>query len=270
MRRDNVWEKFEIEFPNWFQQKVLQEKPGSDVLHALAMGPSTRVKTWNQIFVNGFNFQTFEYGKNKSTMNYGVCVSSADGVHYYGILDDIIEVEYSGRKRQYKTILFKCSWMDCGRGMNVHEQYKIVEVNHTKKYPKYDPFVLSYQVSQVYYASYPSLKRDRAQWWAVFKTHARSDIDAPVDDKVLQAIAAEEQSTLCPPNDILGYVDDGDESDLSDNELEDEQISDDDESSIGSSESDEDDLPDVILDDSSDDYSSDKCNSDEQMDDNVD
>ncbi|XP_021735138.1 uncharacterized protein LOC110701823 [Chenopodium quinoa] len=181
LRREDVMEKCESEFPDWFHHKVREQKPSSDVLRALSMRPFKRVRTWNQIFVGGFNFHTQSYGKHKSTMNYGVCVSSEDGEEYFGILNDIIELIYTDPEKEYKTILFSCSWMDCGKGMNIHEQYKLVEVNHTKKYPKYDPFVLSYQVSQVYYASYPSLKRDRVQWWVVFRTQARSVIDAPVD-----------------------------------------------------------------------------------------
>ncbi|XP_057246684.1 uncharacterized protein LOC130589441 [Beta vulgaris subsp. vulgaris] len=132
-----------------------------DVTRALAMGPSRQVRTWNQFFVNGYNFHTQEYGKNKSTMNYGVCVQAADRADYFGILEEVIELVYHGNLAVYKTILFKCNWMDSDKGMNIHEQYKLVEVNHTKKYPKYDPFVLSYQVSQVYYAPYPSLRRDK-------------------------------------------------------------------------------------------------------------
>ena len=114
------------------------------MVRALARRPSKRARTWRQLVVNGFNFHTHAYGKHKSTMNYGVCVSSEDGGEYFGIIDDIIELVYTGRNREYKTIVFKCSWFDCGRGMIRHEQYKLVDVNHTKKYPKYDPFVLSY------------------------------------------------------------------------------------------------------------------------------
>ncbi|XP_021762951.1 uncharacterized protein LOC110727678 [Chenopodium quinoa] len=144
LRREDVMEKCESEFPDWFHHKVREQKPSSDVLRALSMRPFKRVRTWNQIFVGGFNFHTQSYGKHKSTMNYGVCVSSEDGGEYFGILNDIFELVYTGPEKEYKTILFSCSWMDCGKGMNIHEQYKLVEVNHTKKYPKYDPFVLSY------------------------------------------------------------------------------------------------------------------------------
>lgn len=168
------------------------------------MGPSRQVKTWSQLFVNGYNFHTHDYGKNKSTMNYGVCVESQDGDDYYGILEEVFELVYQGQLREYKTILFKCSWMDPSKGMNIDQQYKLVEVNHTKRYSKYDPFVLSYQVCQVYYAPYPSLKRDKVQWWVVFKTKARSEVDAPVDD-VLQEERVDNVSSLCAPEEIPDY-----------------------------------------------------------------
>ena len=110
------------------------------------MGPSKRIRTFSHIVVGGFNFHTHAYGSDKSTMNYGVCVSGEDGSEYSGILEDIIELVYTSAKKEYMITLFKCSWMDFVRGMNVHERYKLIEVNHTNKYPKYDPFVLSYQV----------------------------------------------------------------------------------------------------------------------------
>ncbi|XP_057251800.1 uncharacterized protein LOC130591871 [Beta vulgaris subsp. vulgaris] len=155
--KDDVWSKCEAEFPSWFKTNVLGAMTSDDVTRALAMGPSRQVRMWNQFFVNGYNFHTQEYGKNKSTMNYGVCVQAADRADYFGILEEVIELVYHGNLAVYKTILFKCNWMDSDKGMNIHEQYKLVEVNHTKKYPKYDPFVLSYQVSQVYYARIPVL-----------------------------------------------------------------------------------------------------------------
>lgn len=81
-----------------------------DVVRALAMGPSRQVRSWNQYYVNGYNFQTQESGQHKSTMNYGVCVHSHEGLDYYGILEDVIELVYVGNLQAYKTVLFKCNW----------------------------------------------------------------------------------------------------------------------------------------------------------------
>jgi len=115
-------------------------------------------------------------------MNYGVSVKGVDGVEYYGILEEVIELTYLGNGCLYKTILFKCDWFDFINGLNVHQHYKLVDVNHTRKYPKYDPFVLAYQATQVCFAPYSSMKNDRNHWWVVFKIKPRATIDAQVDE----------------------------------------------------------------------------------------
>ncbi|XP_074301461.1 uncharacterized protein LOC141632851 [Silene latifolia] len=183
----DVWNKYDKEFSRWFRQQV--SVLDDDLLRALAMGPSRQVRTWNRYSINGYNFRTFNHKTDveKSTINNGVCVSSIEGANYYGILDEVIELSYAGANGLYKTILFKCDWMDNScRGMNVHKDYKLVEVHRNRKYPVYDPFVLAYQVEQVYYAPYPNTKKDRDQWSVVFKTKARSKIEAPIDEVVFQ------------------------------------------------------------------------------------
>ena len=139
-------------------------------------------------------------------MNYGVCVESQGGVDYFGTLEEVIQLSYHGRDEEYKTILFNCKWFDCDKGMNTHDKYRLVEVNHTMRLPWYDPFVVSYQASQVYYAPYPSLKRDKVQWWAVFKTKARSEVDASMDESdVLQEETSHVPVGLCSPDEIPDY-----------------------------------------------------------------
>lgn len=169
------------------------------------MGPSRQVKTWRQFDINGFKFHTFDYGKHKATMNYGVGVISEEEIDYFGILEEVIELVYLGTVNVFKTVLFKCNWMDSLNGMNIHEQYRLVDVNHSKKYPAYDPFVLAHQVYQVYFTSYPSLKKDKSQWWAVFKTKARSSVDAPIDESIFQVDIAE-TPTLCSSDDDDGVM----------------------------------------------------------------
>ena len=83
-------------------------------------------------------------------------------------------VTYFSRPTE-EVFLFRCNWFNNvpGSGINVHKDYNLIEIKHTSHYHKYDPFVLAKQALQVYYAPYPSLKRDKADWSAVFKTKAR-------------------------------------------------------------------------------------------------
>lgn len=61
------------------------------------------------------------YGKDKSTMNYGVCIRSVDGVEYYGMLQEVIEGTYARTKGCYMIVLFECDWFDSSKGVNVYE-----------------------------------------------------------------------------------------------------------------------------------------------------
>ncbi|XP_074306162.1 uncharacterized protein LOC141641399 [Silene latifolia] len=112
VRRDDVWNKHEEQLPSWFKKHVIELNIEDDLIKSLAYGPSRMVRTWNRYLVNGFNFHTFNYGKNKATCNYGVTISSLDGNDYYGIVEEIFEMCYNGRERAYKTVLFKVEWKD--------------------------------------------------------------------------------------------------------------------------------------------------------------
>ncbi|XP_021761358.1 uncharacterized protein LOC110726198 [Chenopodium quinoa] len=69
--------------------QVIQDKPNDEIMFALAMGPSKRVRTWSQFYVNGYKLQTFGHGKQKLTMNHGVSVSNEDGGDYFETTADI-------------------------------------------------------------------------------------------------------------------------------------------------------------------------------------
>lgn len=161
------------------------------------------MRKYDHYYVNGYNFHTYTYGKNKSTMNYGVCVKSLNGVGYYGILQEVFELVYGGETRSYKTILFKCDWFDLENGTRVHPDYKLVEVNHTTKLRKYDPFILAFQAEQVYFTPYPSIKNDKDCWWAVFPVKVRSTIDLPIVQVVFQEDVNGDQPLLSNPNEYL-------------------------------------------------------------------
>ena len=67
-----------------------------------------------------------------------------------------------------------------------NDTYKLVDVNHTKRYPKYDPFVSTSQVTQVCFTPYPMKDNSKKDWWAVLRMKPRSIIDAPEEDAPFQ------------------------------------------------------------------------------------
>nr|GMC46804.1 uncharacterized protein LOC109149905 [Ipomoea batatas] len=103
-------------------------------------------------YVNGFKFHTIGYGGAKETMNSGVCIKginySVDESDYFGRLVEVVQVEYLGLPIK-RTVLFKCDWFDpTSVGMKVHSKYKLVEVNHKRRFNRYEPFVLAMQAAQ--------------------------------------------------------------------------------------------------------------------------
>ena len=128
------------------------------------MGPKRVVKTYPIYFVNGYKFNTKEYGAEKLTNNTGVFVKGSDDPEnhlndFYGVLTQILQLTYFSRPAE-EVFLFRCNWFSNvpGSGINVHKDYNLIEIKHTSHYHKYDPFVLAKQALQVYYAPYPSLK----------------------------------------------------------------------------------------------------------------
>ena len=159
------------------------------------MGPKRVVKTYPIYFVNGYKFNTKEYGAEKLTNNTGVFVKGSDDPEnhlndFYGVLTQILQLTYFSRPVE-EVFLFRCNWFSNvpGSGINVHKDYNLIEIKHTSHYHMYDPFVLAKQALQVYYAPYPSLKRDKADWSAVFKTKARFTFDGKniPDEQAYQA-----------------------------------------------------------------------------------
>ena len=113
---------------------------------------------------------------NKKIQNSGVSVVTEGGVTYYGILTDIIELNYSNKKRY---VLFKCKWV------NVHSRrgYKIdalgfslvnfTHLIHVGDELMDEPYVLASEALQVFSVED---KRDK-DWFIVVKTKARDVFD---------------------------------------------------------------------------------------------
>ena len=83
--------------------------------------------------------------------------------------------------------MFKCEWFDLtlNIGTRVHPKYNIVEVNHRRRFNKYEPFVLAQQATQVYYCPYPRLRCDRVDWWVVNKIKAQTIVEIPQSSRII-------------------------------------------------------------------------------------
>ena len=81
-------------------------------------------------------------------MNSGVCVRGTidddPKTSFYGLLNDILVIQYVAQGSIAQVILFEAAWFDpTPRGTRIHMQYNLVDVNPSKPYLKYDPFVLA-------------------------------------------------------------------------------------------------------------------------------
>ena len=144
----------------------------------LARGPSRIARNYPGYFVKGYRFHTKSHSANRATDNSGVCIKgSYFGTmeeDYYGVLDEILELEYSGTTTK-RTVVFNCTWFQTisQGGTRIHLQLKIVDVNKTRKMRTPDRYVLAQQATQVYYLQYPYVRRSDSDWLAVCKVKSR-------------------------------------------------------------------------------------------------
>ncbi|XP_047321118.1 uncharacterized protein LOC124925192 [Impatiens glandulifera] len=165
------------QFASWFRCKIVEEHGplvSKGLLYYLSFEPKTPAIRHSMYFVNGFVWRSRDFGSNKATMNSGVCVH-VDDADYYGLLEDIIKIEYPGPS--LRIVLFKCLWFDPTSGSRIDKIYRLVDINMKQKYAKYDSFILAQQGIQVYFATYPNKTNQIGDWLAVCKTKARGKIE---------------------------------------------------------------------------------------------
>ncbi|XP_059311461.1 uncharacterized protein LOC132063034 [Lycium ferocissimum] len=206
------------QFAPWFNNYVYNNPCGfhEQFLRDISWGP-TSVHCMEKYVVNGFKFNTRECANHMKTNNSGVWVKSADGVDYFGVIEEILELDYSGWPLK-KIVLFLCNWFDPTpkRGTMVLKECNIIEVKHKWRYAGYDPFLIAHNVKQMYYVPYP-LRPDKFDWWVVIKTkpigrvEVENDLPAAfqTDDisHVNQVVNSELVTELGHPEHILEEVD---------------------------------------------------------------
>ncbi|KAK6786231.1 hypothetical protein RDI58_014756 [Solanum bulbocastanum] len=117
----NTWgnEVTYTKFSKWRRNYVYDEYTNVQHLQLVkevALGPESQVLTMNKYCVNDFKFQSEEVFRNKKTNNSGVYIQGdVDGtgqtIEYYGVIQEIMEVRYSGWPKK-KILLFRCEWFD--------------------------------------------------------------------------------------------------------------------------------------------------------------
>ncbi|KAK5846045.1 hypothetical protein PVK06_002311 [Gossypium arboreum] len=97
-------------------------------------------------------------------------------MEYYGLLTDIIELDYYGK---WKVVLFQCDWVDVNTARGIKsDQFGFTMVNfsqliHTGEQLINEPYVFSSQLKQVFYSKDPT---DEG-WYIVLRNTPRDLFD---------------------------------------------------------------------------------------------
>ena len=151
----------------------------SDTLAALSKWLYIYVKQFKHYVINDLKFRSVNDEANRKTQNSGVSVATDGGITYYGVLTDIIELNYFDN---IKHVLFKCKWVhdEQRRGYRTDE-FRFPMVNFTHFIHGGDemidePYVLASQATQVFYVD----EKRQKDWYVVVKTKARDVFDTGI------------------------------------------------------------------------------------------
>ena len=150
-------------------------------LLSLSRGPFYGIQRFSGYIINGFRFHTKQLEGKRVKQNSGVLVKGMvenKNIDYYGVLNEIIELQYLNEKR---IVLFKCDWWDVhviGRGVK-NDKYGFVSVNTARKLYTNEPFVLASQAQQIFYVNDGS----NPNWLVVLKGRPDSFYDLPCGEK---------------------------------------------------------------------------------------
>ncbi|KAK5770986.1 hypothetical protein PVK06_047153 [Gossypium arboreum] len=131
-------------FHEWLSQTVWSGNVVNDKVKWLSQGPNRVVKRYSGFIMNGFRFHTKYRERLRRTQNCGVVVNSLitsyasardsnpveGNVEYYGLLTDIIELDYYGK---WKVVLFRCDWADANTARGIkNDQFGFTMVNFSR------------------------------------------------------------------------------------------------------------------------------------------
>nr|XP_043612588.1 uncharacterized protein LOC122584570 [Erigeron canadensis] len=188
LRQHQIERLHSEKFVSWFQDHVEELDTRGDHritedLRNLASRPTEYVNKYKGFIINGFRFHTKDLEENRKTQNNGVMLNAMTNsfssardnnpivgdVTYYGVLNDIIELQYVVDK---KVVLFHCDWISNGSRKKEDENgFSLLNFKGLK--PHNEPFYTSSQAQQVFYVADPVDKG----WKVVIKTTPRDYYD---------------------------------------------------------------------------------------------
>ncbi|KAG8472909.1 hypothetical protein CXB51_034798 [Gossypium anomalum] len=171
-------------------RKVWSGKGVNDEVKWLSQGPNRVIKRYSAFLINGYRFHTKYRERMRRTQNCGIVVNSSitsyasardsnpleGNVEYYGLLTDIIELDYYGK---WKVVLFRCDWADVNTAPGIKkDQFGFTMVNfsrliYTGQQLMDEPYVFSSKVKQVFYSKDPT---DEG-WYVVIRNTPRDLFD---------------------------------------------------------------------------------------------
>lgn len=175
------------------------------MLKWIAYGPSTNALSCKGYIINGQRFHTQDV--ERETQNCGVtydattmCRASAkdtsqvvDVVTYYGILTDIILLDY----HVFYIPVFKCNWANKGHGVKVEDGFTLVNLHQHQASFSRDPYILASQAKQINYLR----ENDSSNWYVVLKAPPRGYHELETDESMLDISFVREE---CEENDRDG------------------------------------------------------------------
>jgi len=150
-------------------------------LRQVADGCAYKVRSYTCYDVNGYRFRTKSHEEkmpNRKTTNTGVCTPGLDGAEYYGVIEEIYELNFGGC-RPLNPVIFKCHWFDPNEVRRT-PKLGLVEVRKSSVYAGEDVYIVAQQATQVYYLSYPCTTDDRLEGWdVVYKVSPHGKLPVP-------------------------------------------------------------------------------------------
>lgn len=157
----------------------------SDELRQVGNGFSRRVNSFTIYDVNGYRFRTRSYEEsrpNRKTTCYGVRTPGTDEKDYYGIVEEIYELNFVGPK-DLKPVVFKCHWFDPDV-TRIDRTIGQVEIRQDSIYKGEDVYIVAnHHATQVYYLPWACQKDKKlAGWYLVQLVSPRGKAPVPNDD----------------------------------------------------------------------------------------